>query len=40
MTSGRLVRVRRMPSVEAMQQRIRHSLFRLRLDAGVGLTVA
>ena len=26
-----------MPSVEAMQNRIRHSLFRLRLDAGVGL---
>jgi hypothetical protein len=32
-----IVRVRRMPSVEAMQQRIRHSLFRLRMDAGVGL---
>ena len=32
-----ILRVRRMPSVEAMQQRIRHSLFRLRLDAGVGL---
>ena len=32
-----LVRVRRMPSVEAQQQRLRHSLFRLRLDAGVGL---
>jgi hypothetical protein len=32
-----LVRVRRLPSVEAMQNRLRHSLFRLRLDAGVGL---
>jgi hypothetical protein len=32
-----ILRVRRMPSVESMQQRIRHSLFRLRCDAGVGL---
>ena len=32
-----LVRVRRMPSVEAQQRRLRHSLFRLRCDAGVGL---
>ena len=32
-----LVRVRRMPNVEAQQRRLRHSLFRLRCDAGVGL---
>ena len=32
-----LVRVRRMPTVEAQQRRLRHSMFRLRCDAGVGL---
>lgn len=32
-----LVRVRRLPTLETQQERTTHSLFRLRLDTGVGL---
>ena len=32
-----ILRVRRMPSLDMQQRRLRHSCFRLRLDAGVGL---